>query len=137
MVCPFFGAGTLESTGNSIIIFITINVRGAGVLIPSGTLQRHSRKYLSQSSLDPRLKPQHGFPREWGGWEIWNPFFHCRDSIHIPFWVRRKGIGYDIRLGHVVKLYQLVIDEILDSISQLHTFFQGMPFSPKNGAHIS
>ena len=53
MVCPFFGAGTLESTGNSIIIFITINVRGASVLIPSGTLQRHSRKYLSQSSLDP------------------------------------------------------------------------------------
>jgi len=45
--------------------------------------------------------------------------------------MRRHGIGDDIWPGHVVKLYQLVIDEILDSISQLHTLFQGMPFGPE------
>ena len=53
MVCPFFGAGTLESAGDSIISSIMTEVGGAGVLIPRGTLQRHSCKYSSQFSLDP------------------------------------------------------------------------------------
>ena len=40
MVCSFFEAGTPESTGNSVVSSITIEVRGVGVLILGGTLQR-------------------------------------------------------------------------------------------------
>jgi len=47
VVCSFFGAGTPESTRDSIISSIMIEVGEAGVLIPGRTLQRGSRKYLS------------------------------------------------------------------------------------------
>ena len=53
MVCPFFGAGTLKSTGDSIISSVTTKVKGTGILILKETLQRHSYKYSSQSFLDP------------------------------------------------------------------------------------
>ena len=47
MVYPFFGAGTLESTGDSIISSIMTKVKGTGILILRGTLQRRSYKYSS------------------------------------------------------------------------------------------
>ena len=47
VVCPFFGAGTLKSTGDSIISSITTKVKGTGILILKETLQRHSYKYSS------------------------------------------------------------------------------------------
>ena len=53
IVCPFFGVGTLESTGDSMISLITTKVRGAGTLILEGTLQRSFYKYSSQYFLDP------------------------------------------------------------------------------------
>ena len=53
MVCSFFGVSALKSIGDSIISLITIEVRGANVLIPGGTIQNCSCKYSSQSFLDP------------------------------------------------------------------------------------
>ena len=53
MACPFFGASTPEATGDSIISSITTEVGGPSILITRGTLQWHSRKYSSQSFLDP------------------------------------------------------------------------------------
>ena len=48
MACPFFGAGTSESTGDFVISSIMIKVEGA-----KGILHKHSCKYSSQSFLDP------------------------------------------------------------------------------------
>ena len=48
MACPFFGAGTSESTGDFVISSIMIKVEGA-----EGILHKHSCKYSSQSFLDP------------------------------------------------------------------------------------
>jgi len=53
VVCPFSGASALESTGDFIISSITTEVGGVGILVLGGILQRRSRKYSSQSSLDP------------------------------------------------------------------------------------
>ena len=55
MVCPFFGASNLETSGDSIISLIMTKVGEASILILGGTLQRHSRKYSSQSFLDPTI----------------------------------------------------------------------------------
>ena len=63
--------------------------------------------------------------------EIWNPFFHYDDGIHIPFLMWRHRIGDNIQSGCVIELYQLVINEVLDTVSQLETFLQGMPLMPK------
>ena len=38
MACPFFGAGALESTSDSMISLITTEVGGVGILILRGTL---------------------------------------------------------------------------------------------------
>ena len=48
MACPFFGAGTSESTGDFVISSIMIKVEGA-----EGILHKHSCKYSSQCFLDP------------------------------------------------------------------------------------
>lgn len=48
MVCPFFGVATPESTSDSIMPSIMTKVRGVG-----GILHKRSRKYSSQSFLDP------------------------------------------------------------------------------------
>ena len=48
MACPFFGAGTSESTGDFVISSIMIKVEGV-----EGILHKHSCKYSSQSFLDP------------------------------------------------------------------------------------
>ena len=48
MVCPFFGDGAPESTSDSIIFLIMIEVGGHG-----GILHKHFCKYSSQSFLDP------------------------------------------------------------------------------------
>ena len=48
MACPFFRAGTPESTGDFVISLITTKVGGAG-----GILYKRSHKYSSQSFLDP------------------------------------------------------------------------------------
>ena len=53
MVCSFFRAGNLKSTGDSIISSITTEVGGTSVLILGGTLQRRFCKYSSPSFLDP------------------------------------------------------------------------------------
>ena len=47
MACPFFRAGALESTGDSIISSMMTEVGGV-----EGILHRRSRKYSSQSFLD-------------------------------------------------------------------------------------
>ena len=52
-VCSFFGDGTPESTGDSIISSIMTKVGGAGILNHGRTLQWRSCMYLSQSFLDP------------------------------------------------------------------------------------
>ena len=43
----------------------------------------------------------------------------------------RKGVGDDIQSGCIIELYQLVVKEVLDTVSQLETFLQGMPLGPK------
>ena len=43
----------------------------------------------------------------------------------------RQRIGDDIRSGCIIKLYQLVIYKILDTVPQMVTFFQSMPLNPK------
>lgn len=48
VACPLFGAGTLESTGDSMISLTITEVRGAG-----GIPDKNSCKYSSQSFLDP------------------------------------------------------------------------------------
>lgn len=53
IICSFFGVGSLESTGDSIISLIMTEVGGVGVLIPRGILQRRSCKFSSQFFLDP------------------------------------------------------------------------------------
>ena len=50
MVCPFFGAGTLESVGDYVISLIITEVGCAG-----GILHKLSCKYSSQYSLDPTI----------------------------------------------------------------------------------
>jgi len=50
-VYSFFRAGTLESTGTSIISSIMTKVKEASILIPRGILQRHFYKYSSHLSL--------------------------------------------------------------------------------------
>ena len=50
MVCPFFGAGTLESVGDYVISSIITEVGCAG-----GILHKLSCKYSSQSFLDPTI----------------------------------------------------------------------------------
>ena len=48
IACPFFGASSPKSTSDSVISSIKTEVRGA-----RGIFHKHSRKYLSQSFLDP------------------------------------------------------------------------------------
>ena len=74
---------------------------------------------------------EHGLPWEWWWGEIWDPFFHCDDDIHIPFLIRSQRVSDDVWSGYIIELYQLVVNEILDTISHLGAFFKGMPFSPK------
>ena len=43
----------------------------------------------------------------------------------------RQRVGDDIRSDCIIELYQLVVYEILDTVSQMVTFFNGMPFGPE------
>ena len=43
-------------------------------------------------------------------------------SVHIAFLMGRQRIGDNIQIGCVIELYQLVINEVLDTVSQLETF---------------
>ena len=40
-------------------------------------------------------------------------------------------VGDDVWNSYIIELYQLVVNEILDMVSQVATFFKGMPFGPK------
>ena len=43
----------------------------------------------------------------------------------------RQRVGDDIWSSCIVELYRLVVNEVLDTISQLETFFYNMPLGPK------
>ena len=43
----------------------------------------------------------------------------------------RQRVSDDVRSGCIIEFYQLVVDEILDIVSQLVGFFQIFPLGPK------
>ena len=43
----------------------------------------------------------------------------------------RQRVGDNVRSCYIIELYQLVVNEILDTVSQVVTFFKGMPFGLK------
>ena len=45
--------------------------------------------------------------------------------------MRRQRVGDDIQSDYIIELYQLVVNEVLDTVPQLVTFFQSMPLGPK------
>ena len=43
----------------------------------------------------------------------------------------RQRVGDDIRSGRIIELYQLVVYEVLNTVSQMETFLKCVPFGPK------
>ena len=51
------------------------------------------------------------------------PFLLLDDGVYIPFLMGRQRVSDDVQSGCIIELYQLVVDEILDTVSQLVAFF--------------